>query len=363
MKTFTTLFIFFCIVSLSAFATIRTVSNDPQNPAQFNTIQAAVNAAVVGDTIYVNASSTTYSENVSVTKRLVLIGGGYKSPLQLNYKTTVSRISMPFFGSNNPSGTVICGFEVSNIDSFSAGSSPISNVQIFRNLIGNINVYGSNWLIYNNIISGTLSMSASPIINAIVQNNIFSGGFISGSSSIGAGNVLIDHNVFLNGWGQALNNVYNTTITNNIFMQGSASAYIIDGGTKFNNFNNNLCLLTNSVSNISPFNSFAIGPNTEAGNFVGVNPLFVSVTNFSLYDDKANYRLQSASPVKNASTDGTDLGIYGGSYPFPSGGAPGSGFDTSALPPIPQVTSLNIQNGTLAPGAQLKVTIEATVNN
>jgi pectin methylesterase-like acyl-CoA thioesterase len=87
MKTFTTLLILFCIVSLSAFATIRTVSNDPQNPAQFNTIQAAVNAAVVGDTIYVNASSTTYSENVSVTKRLVLIGGGYKSPLQLNYKT------------------------------------------------------------------------------------------------------------------------------------------------------------------------------------------------------------------------------------------------------------------------------------
>jgi hypothetical protein len=343
-------------------ATIRTVSNDPQNPAQFNTIQAAVNAAVAGDTIYVNASSTRYSENVQVTKQLVLIGGGYKSPLQLNYVTEVSGLFFPFFGANNPSGSVVCGFLVGTISSFSAGSSPISNIQIFRNSVGTISVYGSNWMIYNNIITSTLSLTTNPISNTFIQNNIFSGGFITGNSSIGS-SILIDHNIFLRGSGQSLNNVYYSTITNNLFLQGSASAYIIDNGTKLNNFNNNLCLLANSVSNLSPFNSFSIGPNTEAGNFVGVDPLLINVTNFSLYDFNANYRLQATSPVRNAATDGTDLGIYGGSYPFPSGGSPGGGFDTSALPPIPQVNSVNIQNGTLAPGAQLKVTIQATVNN
>lgn len=144
MKQFTTLLFLICLVTFYSHATIRTVSNDPQNPAQFATIQAAVNAAVVGDTIYVNASNINYSENVSVTKRLVLIGGGYKSSNQLNFKTSVSRISMPFFGSNNPSGTVITGFEINSVDSFSSGSSPINNIRIFRNLIGSLGTYGSN---------------------------------------------------------------------------------------------------------------------------------------------------------------------------------------------------------------------------
>jgi hypothetical protein len=44
----------------SVFATIRTVSNDPQNPAQFTTIQAAVNAAAAGDPVYVNSSSLNF---------------------------------------------------------------------------------------------------------------------------------------------------------------------------------------------------------------------------------------------------------------------------------------------------------------
>jgi hypothetical protein len=37
----------------AVFATVHTVSNSPSTIAQFNTIQAAVNAAAVGDTIYV----------------------------------------------------------------------------------------------------------------------------------------------------------------------------------------------------------------------------------------------------------------------------------------------------------------------
>jgi hypothetical protein len=57
------------------------------------------------------------------------------------------------------------------------------------------------------------------------------------------------------------------------------------------------------------------------------------------------------------------LGVYGGSFPFPSGGTPGGGFDTSALPPIPQVTEVNIQNATLQPGTPLNVNVKAKINN
>jgi hypothetical protein len=357
MKKLTSLFLLTSLVTISSYATIRTVSNDPQNPAQFTTIQAAVNAAVAGDTIYVNVSPTNYGENVTLTNRVVLIGGGYKSSSQLNYKTSLTGgIYMSVSGANDPSGTVICGFEVNRLES----SSPINNIRIFRNLVSSIGVYGNNWNIYNNLIPGTISVPvATGTTNLFIQNNLFGlGGFISSNST--ASSVIIDHNVFQSSFTK-LNNVKFATITNNIFASGS-SDFVFDNGCTSNNFNNNASTTTN-VSVTAPTNSFAGGPNTEAGNFVGVNPLFVNVTDLTLYAATNNYRLQSTSPVKNAGTDGTDLGIYGGSYPFPSGGAPGSGFDTSALPPVPQVTSVNIQNGTLAPNAQLKVTIQATTNN
>lgn len=362
MKQLASLFLLNISITIYSFATIRTVSNDPQNPAQFTKIQDAVNAALAGDTIYVNASVTIYSENVSITKRLVLIGGGYKSSNQLNYKTIVNRLALPYFGGgNDPSGSVICGFDVpGGISSFSAGSSPINNVRVFRNQTAGVQPYGSNWEVYNNIITGTCDLSYS-VANIFIRNNIFSGTFITGTS-FSPPSILIDHNVFLRTGSQALNNVQFATITNNIFAFSSPSGSVIDIGTKNNNFNNNLCTNT-TVSAVAPFNSFASNTNTEAGNFVGINPLFVNVTDFGLYDGNSNYRLQSTSPVKGAGTDNTDLGIYGGIYPFPSGGTPSSGFDTSALPPIPQVIGVNIQNGTLAPGTQLKVTIQATVNN
>ncbi|MBY0436007.1 MAG: hypothetical protein K2U26_18100, partial [Cyclobacteriaceae bacterium] len=50
----------------SLFATIRTVSNDPNRPAQFTTIQAALNAATPGDTVYVSGSATAYNESVVI---------------------------------------------------------------------------------------------------------------------------------------------------------------------------------------------------------------------------------------------------------------------------------------------------------
>jgi hypothetical protein len=354
MKQLISLFLLTNLITICSYATIRTVSNDAQNPAQFTTIQAAVNAAVAGDTIYVNVSPNYYGENITLTKRVILIGGGYKSSSQLNYKTFLNgTITFSIVGSNDPSGTVICGFEVSQI----VGSSMVNNIRIFRNLVTTITLNGNNWIVFNNLISSGMGI-LSGTTNLFIQNNLFGRGAIF--SQITASSVIIDHNVFQSSFWK-LSNVKFATITNNIFASGT-SDFVFDNGCTSNNFNNNLSTTTN-VSLTPPSNSFAGGPNTEAGNFVGVDPQFVNVTDLTTYAATNNYRLQSTSPVKNAGTDGTDLGIYGGSYPFPSGGAPGGGFDTSALPPIPQVTGVNIQNGTLAPGAQLKVTIQATTNN
>ena len=64
----------FSIITVTAFATVHTVSNNPATIAQFNTIQAAVNASNSGDTIYVHGSPISY-DNVTITGSKVTYEG------------------------------------------------------------------------------------------------------------------------------------------------------------------------------------------------------------------------------------------------------------------------------------------------
>lgn len=354
MKQLASLFLLTSLITFSSYAAIRTVSNDPQNPAQFITIQAAVDAAMAGDTIYVNGSAIGYN-GASFNKRLVLIGAGYNPDGPQNLSTSIP--SSNFSLNAGASGSIITGFRLCGI------SGSVNNIQIFRNFLGFgcgglvLNINGSNWAISNNIFNnGTIQVNNSSTI--VIQNNIFSGNGIAISNQP---SILIDHNLFFGtNTNTSLTSVQNAIISNNIFVRTVGPT--IDAVTLSNSFLNNLNLLTN-VAATAPTNSFAGGPNSESGNFYGVNPQFENTPDFNGYNALYNYRLQSTSPGKNGGNDGTDLGIYGGGFPFPSSGASGSGFDTSAQPPIPQVTNVNIQNTTLAPGTQLKVTIQATVNN
>lgn len=59
------------LVASLAQGTIRTVSNNPDRPAQFDNVNAAIAAAVAGDTIYVHGSQFTYPD-FTVTKKLIL---------------------------------------------------------------------------------------------------------------------------------------------------------------------------------------------------------------------------------------------------------------------------------------------------
>src|SRR6476660_9472081 len=63
--------------ALYANAIIRTVSNVPSTLAQFNTIQAAVDASSSGDSIYVHGSPNQYVAFTITNKQLVIIGPGW----------------------------------------------------------------------------------------------------------------------------------------------------------------------------------------------------------------------------------------------------------------------------------------------
>lgn len=353
-------------------ATIRTVSNDINKPAQYPDIPQAIAAANNGDTIYVNGTQYTYSD-FTVNRKLVIIGAGFNVINQFNLVSAVNNIY--FYKDSGPvndgSGTVICGFKVNSGVQLASSSLNISNIKIFRNYINWIGLPLTNWSIYNNLFYGG---SNNPAINGqnnssnvVIQNNIFygAGGIIY---QFNQPSVVIDHNLFINVTGTygtgynpgGVQAVQFAIITNNIFT--SSSGTVAWFNVTQSTFNNNITTSSN-VSSVSPTNSFLANNNTGAGNQVGVNPLFITDPDLNNYNGTDNYRLQTSSPGHNAATDGTDIGIYGGSYPFPSGGAVGSGYDTSPLPPIPQINSVNIQNASVLPGQQLQVNVSAQVNN
>jgi hypothetical protein len=335
-----------------------------------------------GDTIYVHGSPFNYPA-ITISKRLVLIGSGYNPNNQFGQPTNISTIS--FFrdtGVNNPSGSVITGFNVTSfINLANTTLLPTNNVRLFRNRINGITLFNSSmysdgWLIYNNLITsyidgGATSRTSASSTNILIANNIFDDFYIYRFNS---NTILVDHNIFL-GDGSSGNIwlCYNVIFTNNIFVRTTGTIFTSGiSGPVFCTFNNNLSNQStiSPAGSYSPTNDFVStflgtggGSNTGGGNFIGVDPLFESVSNLNTYVNSANYRLRSTSPYRNAGTDNTDLGIYGGAYPFPSGGTPGSIYDTSPMPPVPQISELNILNATVPVNGTLNVNLRARVNN
>jgi hypothetical protein len=363
--TFATILV---IVSLPCMATIRTVNN--KGGAQYISLQAALDAAVHGDTIYVHGSTLSYGD-ASVKKRVVLIGAGFKPINQQNLPSTISNLYLiRDNGTSDATASVICGFAISALYGSSGASGlTINNVRIFRNSIGTVYAGGNGisnegWLIYNNRFNTVYgSGNGGTSKNIAIQNN-----FARYVYNMSESSVLIDHNVFI-GSGNFYN-VYYATISNNIFIRTSGEVY---------GDNVNYCTFTNNITNLttvaatnrySPGTDFVGtytgtggGANTGANNIRGVDIQLENVTDLNNFSDVFNYRLKSSSPAKGAGSDGTDLGVYAPPYPFPSGGAPGSGFDTSPTPPVPQVLEVNIQNATINPNGTLTVKVKASINN
>jgi hypothetical protein len=77
MKKFSIFIFFICLmIAIKLDAKQWTVSNNPNMPAQFSSVQTAIDSAAAGDTIFVYNSPNQYG-SVNVTKKLHIIGAGY----------------------------------------------------------------------------------------------------------------------------------------------------------------------------------------------------------------------------------------------------------------------------------------------
>lgn len=161
-------------MAFTAQAKILRVNNTSGNSAPYTSISAALDEAVNGDTIMVDASNTSYGDvTINVNKKVVMIGPGY---WLVQNGIVQEGISSAMLGklTIKTAGVVIKGLNISSINI----SSP--KVVIQRCLVGSILMSrgSDNCVFCQNYITGDINVSESQYswsrcYNIQITNNIF----------------------------------------------------------------------------------------------------------------------------------------------------------------------------------------------
>ena len=329
MKTPTLCFLAFC-ASTCLRATVLTVSNEPGYPAQHNNIADAIAAASPGDTLLITGSAATYGTAI-LDKPLTLIGAGY------NIAGAKTQLNGVFFADGS-SGSKIIAMNAGQIYVDYGNSIGDILIERVQGSVAYFNGYPLDGLIIKNSLIGSINMSGN-WTNVLITNNLINAQ-VTGSTSP---SVVIINNIFANNGSYSLNSLQYAVVSNNIFYGSAPSAD--NNGVENCAFNNNISFGT--VDDDLP----PTGSNVGAGNQVGVDPLFVNVPDLqglASYD----YHLQPGSPGINAGTDGTDIGIYGGSAPLVG--------VLDGVARLPLVTSFDLLNTSIGEGGSLNVQVVGT---
>ncbi len=329
---------FLLIMIVMAKATIINVDNKANRPNGYSSnLQVAINNASTGDTIYLYPSNTSYG-NITIMKKLHIFGFGYDGTEGHVSKIDHLYLDTSTTPSTSSSLSTIQGLTI--IGGISCSKDNINNITIIGNQIDYIsfNSNCSSWVIKNNYIENYINLYDNNSI--VILNNIFKGSshpiYTCNSSSL-----VVSNNLFMQ-WSY-FSDIQNASISNNIFICNSNS---YTGGDMNNNtFTNNISY----CSNVSYTYTLPPTGNTGTGNFQDTNPGFITGTTTSIYDYTLDYHLQPSSAGKNAGTDGTDIGPYGGTEPFIWGGA----FS------IPKVTQITISNPVINQGTTININVKA----
>ena len=341
----------------TANATVRTVSNDPNSPGQYTNLQTAINAATAGDTLLVSGSGTAYTSTDAsglfvIAKKLTLLGTGYNPYKDLS--SVVSTLGNYIDLQTGCDGTVIQGFVLQHVNFY---NNVVNNITIKRNNITGylIYAYGNGWLISENWFSGgSISINGN---NTVAQNNVFTIGNNSqviNNSITNVNTLVINNTIFCTNGATGLFVLNNALVVNNIFYQINGDPNATYGLGSGNLVSNNVVY---GNSNTNPFNVGTGLPNAGSNNKLGVDPKFTSLV-FDANGNPtvaSNFLLLSTSTVKTAGSDGKEPGIYGGSTPAQN--------PLRGTPAIPQVSSMLLNNVTVAPGGTISVALKAREGN
>src|SRR5258705_12611413 len=351
----------FLLLAIFLQATIRTVSNTPSTLAQFNTIQAAINASISGDTVYVHGSANAYAAFTITNKQLVIIGPGWSPNKNLPFTAQVPGCTIDGASCSN---TELQGLVFTSTVSMNANHP--DNLRFIRNdfiglqlqlLQGSISYIG--YLFEGNIFEGGSFVNAST--NSNYQNFLFQINYFhsTGGASIfsffNSVNVLFNHNLWFGpSSGTAIcfnSNCRFLTLTNNIFVRRDAAT-----NNSSSTFNNNITFYL--AGSTPPSDPWTLNSNINGGgNVSNQDPQMVSeaAVNAGTNDPLLDFTI-AAGPANNTGSDTKDMGLL---YD-----ATGSlNWTTSRTSRLPFIFSMNITNPTIPVGGTLNVQVEARKNN
>lgn len=342
MKSFYT-FVFAVCAALSASATVRTVNNINGIDADYVSIVAAINASVAGDTIYVMPSPTSYG-SFSINKQLFILGAGH-NPEYSPYNATVNTITF----TASSTGSVVKGLQITTL---ATDNNVINNIVIANNHITNsgttfsFNNSGTynNWIFEGNVMY--TQNNAYHNFTGLGANLILRNNFIQIASQTGVLNFLpsgtiLDHNIIT---------AYSTSVMSTPIV--NSSNIIIRNNIFYFNVNNSMypadyCGGCTWEKNIV-YNQGGTIYNVPAGNFPNQDP---SMVNFNtIFNYTLDLHLSNSSPGIGQATDGTDIGIYGGIYPFSM-----FGFDAG----LPRIAEFELLNTSAPQGGTISIQLRA----
>lgn len=367
----------FCFCMAVNGQTIRRVNNNPgvTGVNVYTTIQAAHDAAMAGDIVYVEPSNSSYGDLAS-TKQLTIIGNGYF--ISENISTTMPQDQRESkLGSINlnigSASTKLIGISASN-----QMNVYVANVQIERCKLPFVNLGYSGAV--NNIATSVADnvlirscwfiwLSGSSGFTPKIQGSSVPNGYISGNPvTRRITNATIINNIHTTG-ARFVGGIQNSLINNNT-VNGGLSAVTNSSGE----FTTESCIFTDNVviegSNSSVINSYNIACtysnnvhlcSTCTGNhFPTVNGnqnniaanIYFTASAYGAIDVDYKAIQLLTSPGLTAGLGGGQVGAFGGISPYKLAG----------LAPYPIITNFTT-SGLGNPSTPLSVSVTVRGNN
>jgi hypothetical protein len=308
MKTLVIILLALVAATGSGFAQDLIAVQNGGEPKFFVSLDEAVTNSLNGDTLFL--SGGIYAITQTINKTLHIIGNGYHPDSTVAKGVTYIQNDI-YLGLAASNGS-ITGILINNLIMSEQGiitnysvrrcftqsiQGPFSNSTFSENIVKhNFFINGSSCFYYNNIIEGL----ASPyfiLSHSTFKNNIF----------------LAEIGYDGGGWNYCPVYSNQSLFENNIFLS-TVQNPILNCPQSF--FRNNLFVFNWE------------GPDNQGGFFGSGNivnqlqqNIFVNQSG-NTFDYKHDYQIKEGCPGKNGGVDGTDVGIYGGIYPWKDGGLP-----------------------------------------
>ena len=316
MKKITTLVLISLMVLLNNQAIAQTLIavQNGGTPKFYTKLDSAVTYAQNGDTLYLPGGTFTLSAPIG--KRLHIIGVGHN--IDSTLVTDQTRIDGNIELINDASNGSLTGV-YHRRGVFNSGEN-ISNYLVQRCFLEaplQLKATSLKWSFVENIIRGSFNNASPGASNIFFYNNIIDSR--SYTSLYGFTSSVFLNNIFLflggcygGGFCDYPISASNSTFENNIFISSGMSSY----GISYSEMNNNL--FVENIS-ITPRDLYNRGSNNIVNQ--AQSSIFVNQTG-NEFNYSHDYHLQSTSLGKNAGIEKTDIGIYGGFYPWKDGSLP-----------------------------------------